>query len=430
MKLRNLFLAGLAAIAMASCSNEIEGVDNGNNNVEKNAKLQFSIGFPGVTTRANTGDEELGTDEENNIKTINVRVSYSEGISDDIFNFKIEDFNKGEGNTYTLKEEKYMTVAPSEGATLYVTVNGDKEVTITGTTTAEYDATEASIKTGLAEANNFLMSGKSKEVVTITQNKVNQAEVEVDRVAARIDEVTTTKDHSFDLEFITKYKDQDGTIKNIEAQSLTATVVDYALYNLNEKTNIFASTTFAADPTYFQEFVPTTKNTLSYDGDFVSREIGATSTYTLENNSETNPTSIIYKVQYKYTGEEKGTGDFFTYVKGENTVVYKDFASLDTDNDYRFSKSFGLDKNSEYSAFIKAGVTKYTAGIAYYTKEIKTNNSDTKILRNNCYKLNVSKISGLGTAVIDPEIPGEPTLLELTVSVKSWTVNVNDFELN
>jgi hypothetical protein len=63
------------------------------------------------------------------------------------------------------------------------------------------------------------MSGKSKEVVTITQNKVNQAEVEVDRVAARIDEVTTTKDHSFDLEFITKYKDQDGTIKNIEAIS-------------------------------------------------------------------------------------------------------------------------------------------------------------------------------------------------------------------
>ena len=44
MKLRNLFLAGIAAFAMASCSNEVEGIDNGDNGT-KDAIMQFGISF-------------------------------------------------------------------------------------------------------------------------------------------------------------------------------------------------------------------------------------------------------------------------------------------------------------------------------------------------------------------------------------------------
>ena len=43
MKLRSLFLAGLAVMAMASCSNEDDAIVNGGENAAKDAALQFPI---------------------------------------------------------------------------------------------------------------------------------------------------------------------------------------------------------------------------------------------------------------------------------------------------------------------------------------------------------------------------------------------------
>lgn len=424
MKLRNLFLASLAAMAMVSCSNEVEGVDNnGAINAEKNAKLQFNIGFPSASgTRADAGFEE-GSVNESAIKTVNVRVSYSEGTANDIFNFRLEDFEKN-GNVYSLKKEKVMSVAPSAGATLYVTVNGDETVNLNGTVSAEYDAT-ASISTGIAENGNFLMSGKSEKPVKIEKNSAgNTATVTVDRVVARIDEITQNLEAEFTFE--TDYRNTEGAVVNTEKISMTAEVVDYAIYNLNKNSNIFFSQNFAA-PSYFQEFLAKKENKISYDN-FVNKAIGSTNTYTLENNSSSMVTSVIYKVQYKYDNAAL-TGDFFTFAKdGKTTVLYKDFDSLDKDNGYRFSKGFGLTKDSKYDDFIAAGVSKYEDGFAYYTRPIKTG-TDEIISRNNCYKLLVTKIGSIGKAVIDEITAGEPTLLELTVQVKDWTVNMNEIEL-
>lgn len=423
MKLRNLFLASLAAMAMVSCSNEVEGVDNsGAINAEKNAKLQFNIGFPSASgTRAEGGFEE-GSVNESAIKTVNVRVSYPEGTADDIFNFKLEDFEKN-GNVYSLKKEKVMSVAPSAGATLYVTVNGDATVNLNGIVTAEYDAT-ASISTGIAENGNFLMSGKSEEPVEIVKNSAgNTATVTVDRVVARIDEITKNLEAEFTFE--TDYRNTEGAVVSTEKISMTAEVVDYAIYNLNKNSNIFFNQNFAA-PSYFQEFLAKKDNKISYDN-FVNKAIGSTNTYTLENNSASMVTSVIYKVQYKYNNAAL-TGDFFTFVKNGVTVLYKDFASLDNDNGNRFSAAFGLDADSSYDAFIAAGVSKYEDGFAYYTQPIKTG-ANAIISRNNCYKLQVTKIGSIGKAVIDEITAGEPTLLELTVQVKDWTVNMNEFEL-
>lgn len=422
MKLRNLFLASLAAMAMVSCSNEVEGVDNnGAISAEKNAKLQFNIGFPSVSgTRADAGFEE-GSLNESAIKTVNVRVSYAEGTTDDIFNFKLEDFEKN-GNVYTLIPEKLMSVAPSAGATLYVTVNGDPTVNLNGTVTAEYDAT-ASISTGIAENGNFLMSGKSEEFPIVQNSTENEALVEVNRVVARIDEITV--DNSTDFTFETDYINTEGAVSSTEKVSMTAEVVDYAIINMNKNSNIFKQDIFAA-ASYFQEFLAKKENKISYDM-FVNKAIGSTNTYTLENNSSSLVTSVIYKVQYKYDNTTS-TGDFFTLEKNGTTVLYKDFTSLDKDNGNRFSKGFGLNENSTYDEFIAAGVSKYEDGFAYYIQPIKTG-ADAIISRNNCYKLKVTKIGSIGKAVIDPVTPGEPTLLELTVQVKDWTVNINDFEL-
>ncbi len=428
MKLRNLFLASLAAMAMVSCSNEIEGVDNGINNVEKNAKLQFSIGLPSIAKSRATEDEiAKGTADESAINTVNIKVVYNEAITPDLFHYVFPgDFTKdGENNVYTLNPDKLMEVAPSTGATLYVTINGDENVTLNGTTTATYDA-EASISTGLAKAGNFLMSGKSDPTPIVKNSSENRATVEVDRVAARIDETSENKVAEFT--FTTDYRNLDGTVYKTEETSMTAEIIDYALCNLNQNTNIFDLPAFA-EASYFQEFVLNSGKTYA---DFINKAFGTTSTYTLENNSTTYKTSVTYKVQYKYDGTT-ATGDFFTYAKDINgektTVLYKDFESLDNDNSNKFSLGFGLNADSDYNAFIEAGVTKYEEGIAYYTKPITTGLSTEKIVRNNCYLLNVNTIKGLGKAVVDPKEPGDPTLLSLTVSVKNWTINPNSFDL-
>lgn len=53
MKVRNLLLAGLAAVAMTACSNENdETVDNGQVQGTENALIQLGISYP-VTTRCN-----------------------------------------------------------------------------------------------------------------------------------------------------------------------------------------------------------------------------------------------------------------------------------------------------------------------------------------------------------------------------------------
>lgn len=424
MKLKSLFLASLAAIAMASCSNEVEGVDNGINNVEKNAKLQFSIGFASAVTRAD-GTTELGSDKENKVNTVNIRVVYQEGTADDVFNFAFPgDFAKADNNNvYTLNPDKLMEVAPSAKATLYVTVNGDEKVTLNGTATATYNE-EASIRTGVAEDNNFLMSGSASTPI-VANSSANEATVKVNRVAARIDEVTENKIEEFTFE--TDYRNFNGEIYETVKTSMTAEVIGYALYNLNKNTNIFYSETFAT-PDYFQPFVADKANEVAYDS-FINKTIGTTNTYSLENNSKTNITSVIYKVQYKYDNTD-ATGDFFTFEKDGVTVLYKDFDSLDKDNGEKFSKGFGLNAGSTYDEFIAAGVTKYEAGIAYYTRPITTTGNSEMIARNNCYKLNVTGISGLGKAVVDPKEPGKPTLLQLTVSVMDWTINPNNFTLN
>ena len=68
MKLRNLFLAGIAAFAMASCSNEVEGIDNGDNsNAEKNAVMQFRFAYGsnnGTGVRAYTDGAGLDIEQK------------------------------------------------------------------------------------------------------------------------------------------------------------------------------------------------------------------------------------------------------------------------------------------------------------------------------------------------------------------------------
>ena len=89
MKLRSLFLAGLAVMAMASCSNEDDAIVNGGENAAKDAALQFSIGFP-QTTRATTasGDKsDEGLSCEQKVNTISFVLKYNDNTPTAVYDF-------------------------------------------------------------------------------------------------------------------------------------------------------------------------------------------------------------------------------------------------------------------------------------------------------------------------------------------------------
>ena len=74
MKVRNLLLAGLAAVAMTACSNENdETVDNGQVQGTENALIQLGISYP-VTTRAT--EEERNIAYKKQTKSLQLEVSY------------------------------------------------------------------------------------------------------------------------------------------------------------------------------------------------------------------------------------------------------------------------------------------------------------------------------------------------------------------
>lgn len=82
MKLRNLFLAGIAAFAMASCSNENnEIINNGDNGVvgTEDASFQFGIAFANT---ASSGVREVGIPSvEDNFTDATVVIEQANGKS-------------------------------------------------------------------------------------------------------------------------------------------------------------------------------------------------------------------------------------------------------------------------------------------------------------------------------------------------------------
>lgn len=435
MKLKNLFLTSLVALALGACSNASEEATTAN--TENNAVLGFSLSFPTSTSRG----PEVGETWESNVNEIDVRVKGAE--QDLTFNFTVNDFTKGTDGIYTLKDEKLMHVT-SGSATVYVTVNSANhalDFTASGVVNeANYtslDALTASgsiaqITTGTdnAKTGHFLMTG-SKDA-TIAPNTTTTVKVPVNRVAAKIEELSLQDNGSFT---VTKTYDKSTTL--LSSKTLAVKLVDYTFLNLNKssylypQTNTYVpatsdNTTFfnfnlqnkisnAAFPTAFKEIVRVKDGAATNNG----------ITYCMENVSTTLPTYVVYKASIWYDGVQL-SGNCYTLKKGDGTYkFYENFAALDADNSHVYSTTYHLydaptgTQKGSVADFAAAGVTKYENGSCYYVIPIY----NSSIQRNNWYKLTVGQIVGLGNTNIDPSNPSDPTLLKLQVEVMPWTVN-------
>ena len=153
-------------------------------------------------------------------------------------------------------------------------------------------------------------------------------------------------------------------------------------------------------------------------------------TYCLENYGNGNPTKVHYKGQV-YIGENAIESDFYirTVQNPEAYYIFKDLAEMKAY--YNDAAINAITAETSREDLANLGIKKYDGGICYYEATINTFVPDkaASILRNNWYKLNVSKIKEIGTPTpaLDPE--DKTTKLVVETTINPWTIQVNDFEL-
>lgn len=434
MKLRSLFLASLAAIAMASCSNEENAaIDNGQP-AAKDASLQFGISFSNAGTRAATvteGEKEAGTEAEQAFTDATIVIQ--QGTNRNIMTVPFADFELSTATAAHAPATLYLKekIAVNDGAaSVWVFLNASAALKASLSTSTNYATLkETAVLTpeeegaiggidlfedegGIAESGHFLMSNESGAAVTETfiKGEINSLTVCVSRVASKLEQMNTTTSNSFDVTATT-------AIKNPANAKIEVTLTDFAYAGLQQEVAVLAGGTVNAS-LYKPYGNPTT-----YD----FQPIGASkiANYCMENLKGTTlatTTNIVYK------GEISMNDVVSTLYVTPDGKVFKTVADMAAGG---YSYQGLTETTTVQDCWDTYSVKKYDKGVCYYVGQIKTagageNAATAKIVRNNIYRLNVSSISELGTVL--PQDFDDPTLLDLTVEIDPWTVNLNSFE--
>lgn len=443
MKLRSLFLASIAALAMASCSNnEDEIIDNGSINAEKNAFMQFGFSYAnsGTDTRA-TQDEQLP--EEQTFQSALLVVAYNGGgvntfvksISRDEFTPIFTDQDPATGGKYyqSLPFEvtagnvnAYVIMNPTAAIKTALDAHNNKAVT-----PAQVEATLKALNIDdIAVAstdNNFIMYGETLGK-TLVDKQTTAVTVAVDRITAKMRERTAQ----------TSFPDIDATATGGTLTSkVTINLTNYAFTNLNDETNLV----YQADAPVKSFITGSVYDGKTVNNGYTFYTMGAPSvetqiTYCFENeNAETtaglgdNITSIIYKANIvaKDLNDTPATAkkNLFIY----NNTVY-DFAGLQT----AYGAGLTLKESATIADFAKLTIRKYEEGVCYYRKAINSYEGSGSarvgtnvIKRNNLYLLEVSSVSKIGFP--EPIPFDDPTMMRLNIEVMPWTFNENAFDL-
>lgn len=421
MKLRSLFLATLAAMAMVSCSNENDPIgEGGNKEAEKTALLDLGFAFPKATvTRAN-GDKETGTSAEYEFSDVAIIIDYAasgrvvEILSRDDFSPATAAANSQNVVIYT---KQAIPVTPG-AATINAIVNPDKTkaelltATLSSLSLAPetYSMSVLQAANGPAAENNFMMTNETGISKTFNEGQTTTVEIPVNRVVAKLAENSATR------EFTKQQDDSDietGLTTNDKIKSITLEKATYV--NLAKSSDVFPAT---VDPaTWWQEYdaaattLPSAANA-SYDYFDLT---GSNVEYCFENGT-THPTGIIY--QAKVIWNDATAASTFYIAAGK---LYMTYAALQAD--FRDCPA----EDATPAVFAAAHIRKYVDGQCYYYQPIKTNGTATTIVRNNVYKMSVSGIVKIGSSTPIPD--GKETLMNLSILVQPWTVNENAFVL-
>lgn len=150
-----------------------------------------------------------------------------------------------------------------------------------------------------------------------------------------------------------------------------------------------------------------TANTLYTKADFFTHVAKNYSTYRLKNTEGDVPTyKTIESILDLETQTEENNLKAY-----EAKIIVKDVDNLvkvTLNNENQVASDASV-TSSELQALIQANpitatVNYWKDGQAYYYKSIEHNESNTGIVRNHLYRMNITKVSGLGTPVANPDL--------------------------
>lgn len=400
MKLRNLFLASLAAMAMVSCSNEVEGVDNGVAPEGEKAIMQIGFAFP-AATRA----KPVASDEELKVNDVTVVLEYGTTRKREV----VEDLTfSNENQTIVTKP---FEVTAGVGVEIYAFINASDDLKKDLLSMTLKDIKEVSAGTtldyisngGIAADNAFLMSNLNGEaaVENLKALETNKVTISVERASAKIEEATKT------TEYTIAQPAQQGQFSDMKIK-----LVDHTFINLAQSTYVLDQNKNTDGVTFLQPYAST-----SYD--WKASVGGSEVTYCMENYNAAgitgNSTCVLYKAEVSYGGQAAST--FYVW----NNTIYLTYAELKAA--YTNLPEIAPDQKELKETYY---VDMYVDGVCYYIQPIKTA-GEIKVVRNNWYKLDVTNIAKLGYPT--PIIPAaDPTMLMVTINIVDWTVNVNNIE--
>lgn len=441
MKLRNLFLAGIAAFAMASCSNEVEGVDNGgNDNTEKGAVMQFLFSYGNDNaTGPRAYSEGAGLDSEQKFEKALLIGVYTDGAT----NAFVKTINRSEfapvsSETDPASDGKYYQSAPfnvtAGTINAYVILNPTAAMSSNLTTAyndkaATVDQVETALKALQVAAVNdasisdkFIMYG-AKSNTELENKKTTAVTVAVNRIVAKMKEETASNK----LVYTNITKGDTG--KDL-SKAVTITLNGYAFTNLTDKSNLVYQsdnkvTSFISesifdgvtDKSYTYKAMGTVADDKQIDYCFENENtVGAA--------AGSNITSIIYRA----TITAEGVNDT-ELTKGANVYIYNNIVYSYSQLKEAF-QGLLLKDEPAIAAYDELGIRQYVAGQCYYRQPISTVTGTTRsniIKRNNLYKLSVSTVNKIGFPTTIPTT--DPTMMLLNLVIMPWTVNDNAFSL-
>lgn len=447
MKVKNLLLAGLAAIAMTACNNEDGFIDNENPNLtseQAKMRLLFSFDGNGSTRAVSKGDDDAGTELEYGASEVTVVLDY--GNDEPLVYVKgLKLLKLDEATKEAVATTDPFEVAAGTSVKMYAFVN-PKDLDFTGVQKASdlaalsvgphatftADAGLAYIDEDVAkpankktdEKSGFLMSGETI-ITTIEVGKDNEAPITVSRVAAKLDENTKT-----DLFEITS----SGLSFTDKTTAIGVKFIGHSYSNLVNDSYVLPVTANFKEGV-LQKYIPVRLEDTS-DASYRWSEEGEKVTYCLENGNPSSEkrTRVHYKAQVCFiAGEttEDATEDFYIRTVPVNDKVelrvYKNWTALKTA--YPILED---GKKADDAYLEKYDIMRYAGGICYYEAPIETFETDgphAVIVRNNWYKLSVSEVSKLGTPTPAPEPAETPTRLTVNAEIQPWIVQINDIKL-
>lgn len=475
MKIKNLFFAGLAVLALAACSDDDKTINDVGNDSGKEIKGYLSLSIKDATTtrtEAGTEGREPGTTPENAISTVTAVITDDAGVISEV----VSGLSLTGGKTDAFK----VTMGTHR---IYALINAPTGLTLTAGSNIQQliSVVSAADATNGYKNGTFLMVNQKHDAttnagveVTITSaNTVNApapVTVYVDRVAAKIVPKSSTPtvnittdpaaiitgvdikgylllnvNKKFNLVQAWGKTNTNGTILGTEALQTplypggtSALVKDQYFHNISEYTEITKD--INGDITEIKDLTLTGLTFKAIDAPVYTTENRPT-ILTYDTNKPTagsgETTGIIYKMEARSATGLVGT--FYSY----SGKIYSGPTAL-TDLETAYGSTISTLTIPQLRA---KGVKVYEDGIMYYTYFIKGNNDNTNhlygtenyygVFRNSVYNLKIDNITALGDDVpgggrVDPEKPGEPgnppidtdeSYIKMTVTVNDWVLN-------